>query len=75
MLFLIVVLIENSDDIDYVQLVKANTPEQALDYFLTNNQNVNEGTEIVVSQPEVHNASMHRCTKGIVLKDNTYTVK
>lgn len=73
-LFLVTTLIEGSDDIDYVQLIKANTPEQALDYFLTHNPNVVSGTSIVVTQPKVHKATLHQCTKNVVLKESTYTV-
>ena len=73
-LFLVTPLIEGSDDIDYVQLIEANTPEQALDYFLSNNSNVVQGTSIAVTQPKVHNAVLQKKKKNVVLKESFYTV-
>lgn len=72
MLYLVTPLIEGSDDIDYIQVVEANTPEQALDYFLSSNSNIVSGMSIAVTQPKVHNAVMHKCNKSVVLKENIY---
>lgn len=73
-LFLVTPLIEGTDDIDFVQLIEANTPQQALDYFLSHNIDVVKGTEIAVTQPKVHKAVMHQCTKNVELKESIYIV-
>lgn len=62
-LFLVIKLIENTEDIDYVLTIEANTEEQAKDYAIKNNLiSCNNDQEIKVVSPKIHNASMHRIT-------------
>ena len=63
MIFLVTALIEHSEDIDYVVVVDANTPQQALDYALTHGH-VTQDQEVKVVEPTVHNAHMRRIKKG-----------
>lgn len=59
MIFLVTALIEFSEDIDYVVVVEANTPQQALDYALTHNL-VNVNQEVKVINPTIHKAMLHK---------------
>lgn len=63
MIFLVVALIDHSEDIDFVVTVDANTPQQALDYCLVNGH-VSPNQEVKVVQPTIYNAQMHRIYKG-----------
>lgn len=63
MIFLVNALIDGSDDLDYVVVVDANTPQQALDYALTHGH-VTQDQQVKVVKPTIHNAQMHRVYKG-----------
>lgn len=63
MLFLVTPFIENTEDIDYVLVVEANTPEQAKDYCMKNNFIISS-QQVSVTTPHVHNAQMHKIQKA-----------
>ena len=65
MIFLVTALIEFSEDIDYVVVVEANTPQQALDYALTHNL-VNVNQEVKVITPKDIYYLNDRASKGEV---------
>ncbi len=63
MIFLVTALIEHSEDIDYVVVVDANTPQQALDYALTHGH-ITADQEVKVTKPVIHHAQMHRIKRA-----------
>ena len=48
---------EPYDHIDHYYLIEANTKEQALDYAI---KKYNPNFKLIVSEPEIHKAYLHR---------------